>query len=188
MGVRIGKWFPKFQQTEAIVTASTVTAGQLVFYGVSGRGLTLKSKELIATLGLADTGSFSIPSGPLKPGDIVPVSGILAGEQTLRNGPANYLGTSHAKLWYEGTLQFEVRAVTAPASSNKPVTIHPRFTFTGNLKAFAASNITGGGGPPVFDVALTGRGRATIVLGASYDVGGGVLARDIRAWFYDFRD
>ncbi len=168
------------------MTALRVTSGQLVFYGVSGRGLTLKSKELIATLDLADTGSFSIPSGPFKAGDVVNVSGNLTGDQTLRFGPANYLGTSHAKLWYEGSLQFAVRAELAPASSNKPVTMHPRFAFRGNLKAFAASNVSGGGAP-VFDVALAGHGRSTIVLGASYDIGGGVLARDIHAWYYDFR-
>lgn len=168
------------------MTTLRVTAGQLVFYGVSGRGFTLKTSNLIATLDLADTGSFPIPGGPYPAGSLIDASGNLAGEQTLRNGPAYFGGTSYPRLWYEGSLSITARLVPAPGNSSAPVAVRTRFTLRGTLRAFQSSNISGGGGPAVFDVALVAKGRSTVVLGASYDVGGGALARDALAWFHDF--
>ncbi len=168
------------------MTTLRVTEGLLFFYGLTGRGLTLQTKDLMATLELADTGSFPIPSNPYKAGDVINISGNLAGDQTLRNGPAYYNGTSYPKLWYEGSLEFHARPITAPGDSSNPVAIRTTFKFSGNLRAYQSNNISGGGGPAVFDVALIGRGRATVHLGTSHDVGGGTLVRDARAWLYYF--
>ena len=163
-----------------------VTAGLLVFYGVSGRALTLQAKDLVATLQLGDTGSFPIPSGPFQPGSIINISGNLVGDQTLKNGPAYYKGTSYPRLWYEGSLAFTAKPVPAPANSAIPVSVHTSFTFKATLKAYQSNNINGGGGPAVINLALTGKGHATAILGASFNVGGGTLARDVRVWVYDF--
>ena len=163
-----------------------VTAGLLVFYGVSGRAFTLRAKNLVATLQLADTGSFPIPSVPYQAGNLINISGNLAGGQTLRNGPAYYNGTSYPKLWYEGSLVFTAQKIAAPGSSASPVSVQMPFKFKGTLKAYPSDNSSGGGGVAVFDVALAGKGEATAFLSASFDVGGGTLARNVRAWLYDF--
>ena len=168
------------------MTQSRITEGLLYFYGVSGRGFTLQTKNLMATLELGDTGSFPIPSNPYKAGDIINISGNLAGGQTLRSGPAYYNGTGYPKLWYEGSLEFRANPIAAPGDSSSRVAIRAPFKFKGNLKAYQSNNISGGGGPVVFHVALIGRGRATVNLGASYDVGGGTFARAARAWLYYF--
>jgi len=167
------------------MTPLDVNEGLLFFYGITGRGLTLRTKDLMATFDLADTGSFSIPSNPLKAGDIINISGILAGGQTLRSGPAYYQGTSYSKLWYEGSLEFHATSITVPPDSSSPVAIGTAFTFKGNLTAYHSNNISGAGGPAVLDVALLGRGQATVSLCASY-AGGNSLVRDVRTWFYYF--
>jgi hypothetical protein len=168
------------------VSQSKVTEGLLCFYGVAGRGFTLHTKNLMATFELGDTGSFPIPSNPYKAGDIIDISGNLAGGQTLRSGPCYYNGTSHPKLWYEGSFEFHAQPIAAPGNSSSPVAIRTPFKFKGSLRAYQSNNISGTGGPAVFDVALIGKGRATVNLGASYDVGGGTLGRAARAWLYYF--
>lgn len=163
-----------------------VTEGVLLFYGITARGLTLRAKDLGATFDLADTGSFSIPSNPLKAGDAINISGNLAGGQTLRSGPAYYEGEVYSKLWYEGSLEFHATPVIVPPDSSNPVAIRTPFKFMGNLKAYQSNNISGGGGPAVLDIALIGRGQATADLCASYDDGAGGLVREVCAWFYYF--
>lgn len=163
-----------------------VTEGLLFFYGISGRGLTLHTKHLMATLELGDTGSFPIPGNPYGAGDIINISGKLSGGQTLQSGPVYYNGTSFAKLWYEGSLEFHVRNITAPADSSQSVSKRAAFKFSGSLKAYQSNNVSGGGGPAVFDVKLAGKGQATVHLGISYGLGGGSLGRDARAWLYSF--
>lgn len=171
---------------EATVATLNITEGILFFYGTSGRGLTLHAKHLMATLELGDTGGFPIPSNPYKAGDIIQITGTLGGGQTLRNGPAYYRGARYPKLWYEGTLQFLVRKIIAPADSPHPIAKRAAFRLKGNLRAYQANNIAGNGGPAVFDVRLVGKGRATVYLSASRDLGGGSLGRDARAWLYSF--
>lgn len=168
------------------MTIANVTGGVLFFYGIEGRGLTVQAKDLMTTFDLADTGSFSVPSGPHKAGDIINISGNIAGGQTLRFGPVYYKGTSYPKLWYEGSLEFRAAPITVPRDSSQPVAVHTRFTLEGTLKAYKSNNISGGGGPAVFDVALTGRGKTTAYFDASHDAGLHKLVRDVRAWFYSF--
>jgi len=141
---------------------------------------------MMATLELGDTGSFPIPSNPYRTGDVINISGNLGGGQTLRSGPAYYNGTSFAKLWYEGSLEFHVRNIMAPAESSQPVMKRATFKFAGRLKAYQSNNGSGDGGPAVFDVKLVGKGQAFVHLGISYELGGGSLGRDARAWLYSF--
>lgn len=171
---------------EATVAKVKITEGILFFYGTSGRGLTLHAKHLMATLELGDTGSFPIPSNPYRAGEIIDITGTLAGGQSLRNGPAYYNGASFPKLWYEGSLEFLVHDIISPADSSQPVAKYAAFRLRGNLRAYQANNVAGNGGPPVFDVRLVGKGRATVHLSPSRDLGGGSLGRDARAWLYSF--
>jgi hypothetical protein len=166
--------------------AQKVTQGQLYFYGTGTHGLTFQTKLLMATCLLGDTGSFSIPSNPYKPGAAVSLSGNLGGDQTLQFGPAYYAGNKYFQLWYEGSFQFKVAKLLAPAASAQPVSAQAKFTFKGTLKAFLANNIEGHGGPPVFDVSLTGKGIATAFFGASYPIGPTVLVRSVLAQSYSF--
>lgn len=163
-----------------------VNGGILFFYGTTGRGLTLQTKNLMATFDLGDTGSFSIPSGPHRAGEEVDTSGNLAGDQTLRFGPAYHEGKQYPKLWYAGSLAFRAVPLTVPHDSARPVAVRTRFTFEGTLKAFLSNNISGQGGPAVFDVALTGGGTATAFFSASHSAGASLLVRDVLAQSYSF--
>lgn len=163
-----------------------VSGGILFFYGTTPRGLTLQTKNLMTTFDLGDTGSFSIPSGPHQSGEVVDISGNLAGDQTLRVGPAYYEGTKYPKLWYEGSLEFHAVPLTVPGVSALPVAVCTRFTFAGTLKAYLSNNISGGGGPAVFDVALTGGGVATAYFSASRSAGANLLVRDVLTQSYSF--
>ncbi len=163
-----------------------VNGGILFFYGTTGRGLTLQTKNLMATFDLGDTGSFSIPSGPHQSGEVVDISGNLAGDQTLRSGPAYHKGKKYPKLWYEGSLEFSAVPLTVPGDSARPVAVRTRFTFQGTLKSFLSSNISGQGGPAVFDMALTGGGTATAFFSASHSAGANLLVRDVLAQSYSF--
>jgi hypothetical protein len=168
--------------------AQKVTGGLLFFYGIGARGLTLQSKNLLVTFDLGDSGSFSLPNGPYPAAAAIKLSGNLTGDQTLHFGPAYYAGTQYATLWYEGSLQFKVAKLLAPAASSQPVTAKTKFTFKATLKAFQANNISGGGGPPVFNVSLTGNGIATAFLGASYPgPNPAAQVRDVLAQSYCFR-
>jgi hypothetical protein len=148
--------------------AQKVTGGLLYFYGIGARGLTFQTKHLMATINLGDTGSFSIPGGPYPAGSIIKLSGNLGGEQTLRFGPAYYGGKNYAKLWYSGSLQFKVVKLLGPANSSQPVSAQAKFAFKGTLTSYLTDPMIGGGSPPVFDVALTGKGIATAFLNASH--------------------
>jgi len=146
--------------------ASVVREGLLCIYSTSGRVLTLSAGELIATFNLGDTGSFPVP-GIYSAGDSVNISGNLAGDQTLRFGPAHYNNKNYSQLWYEGVLAFTAKPFVLPPSSTVSISLHTPFTFTGNLKAYESNNISGGGGPAVFDLDLTGKGQATAIFSAS---------------------
>jgi len=169
------------------MSTRSIREGLLVFYGLAPRWLTMHSKDLMVTLELADTGGFSIPSGPYKPGDSIDASGILSGDQTLHCGPAYYNGTSYPKLWYAGSLRFQANPVTAPGSSAGPARVRTDFSCSGNLIAYLKNPFLGNPGPPVFDTDLEGRGKTTLHLTAPYGSAGGVLLRDVRAWLYCFR-
>jgi len=161
-----------------------ISEAVLYFYGINARGFTLRAKNLMATLNLADSGSFPV-LGAYKAGEVINISGTLAGEQTLHSGPAYYDGKRYPKLFYEGSLVFNANRFALPPDSSHSVSIRVPFAFTGNLKAYESSNISGGGGPAVFDVVLSGKGQATANFGASYNVGSG-RARDILTLFYYF--
>ena len=162
-----------------------VAAGELAIFGVTTRAFTLFAHDLTVSPLLADTGSFPVPGGPVTAGSSLAASGTLAGEQTLRFGPACHQGNYHAKLWYEGTLTFDATPATVPADSPVPVVVSTPFKLHGNLKGYAASNIAGGGGPDVISVTLAGAGQAFILLGAAMPVGS-VTARFPLAWLYRF--
>jgi hypothetical protein len=83
-------------------------------------------------------------------------------------------------------LEFHVRNITAPADSSQSVAKRAVFKFSGRLKAYQSSNVSGGGGPAVLDVKLIGKGQATVHLGISYDLGGGSVGRNTQAWLYSF--
>jgi len=141
---------------------SIVSEGLLYMYSTGGQGFTLQAQGLVATLNLSDTGSFPI-LGSYDAGDSVNLSGNLAGDQTLHSGPAYYNTKSYSKLWYEGSLSFTATSFTLPPNSPDPVTVSTPFTFAGNLRSFESNNISGGGGPVVFDIAFSGKGRATAI-------------------------
>jgi len=159
---------------------SVVREGLLHIFPSFGRGLTLKAGEMIATFSLSDTGSFPVP-GIYSAGDSLNISGNLAGDQTLRFGPAHYGDRNYAQLWYEGALAFTARPFILPPGSSAPLTIHTPFTFAGSLKGYESSNISGGGGPAVFDLALAGKGQATATFSAPNNG-----ARSIMVLFYYF--
>lgn len=167
------------------MATAKVNGGVLYFYGIGARGLTMQTKDMMATLDLADTGSFSIPSGAHAAGQIMTLSGNLAGNQTLRFGPAYYQGTNYPKLWYEGSLKFIAAPIAVPGNSAQPVAVRATFTFNGTLRAFTSNNNAGGGGAPVLDVALTGKGTATAYFGATY-AGARKPVRDVIAQSYCF--
>lgn len=166
------------------MTNQTVIGGMLFFYGTAEHGLTLQTKDLMATFALADTGSFLIPNSPII-GEIADVSGNLAGDQTLRFGSAYYEGTRYAKLWYEGSLEFRAAPITVPRHSSNPVAVRTRFAFEGTLTAYESNNVFGGGGPAVLDMVLAGGGTATAYFGAAHSVGS-TLVRDLLAQCYSF--
>lgn len=170
------------------MAALKVVGGLLVFYGTTGRSFTIRTPKckLVATLDLADTGGFPIPGGPYVPGATINISGILAGDQTLRFGPAHYDGVSYPRRWYEGSFEFKAQQIVAPGNSASARTVQTPFTMKGFLRGFAANNNLGNGGPATFDEPLAGRGTATLVLGPSYVIGGTQQARDARLWMYEF--
>lgn len=164
------------------MSSLNVNEAVLYFYGTNAHEFTLHTRHLMATLYLSDTGSFPVDR-PCRADDVVNLSGLLAGGQTLRHGPAYYNGKRYSKLFYEGSVAFNATPFSLPPDSALPVSIRTRFRLAGNLKAYESDNISGGGGPPVFDVTLGGNGHATANFGASYDSGSSQI-RDTLALFY----
>jgi len=159
--------------------ASVVNEGLLYIYSVSTHGLILKTKDLIANLNLGDSGSFPVPN-VYGAGATVNLSGNLAGDQTLRNGPGYYQTRSYSTLWYEGALAFTATPFVLPAASSSALSITTPFTLSGNLKGFESNNINGNA-PQVFDVTLTGKGQLTAKFSAATSG-----ARSLQTLFFYF--
>lgn len=162
----------------------TVTGGMLFFLGTRARGLTLQTRKLIASINTADTGSFSIPM-VAETGKTIDVSGNLSGDQTLKSGTGYYDGTTYTELWYAGTLKFNAEPITVPGGPPGPAVKRSRFEFDGTLRAHRQRITATGGGPAVFDVELSGAGKATIYFSAAQAQGSQML-RSVIAQFYGF--
>lgn len=162
----------------------TVKEAALYFYGTSARGLTLQARDLMVTCELADAGSFPTLGGPYQAGDNVNISGQLAGEQTLRHGPVYFNGKRYATLHFEGSLVVTAAPFVVPPLSSSPVDIRTAFGLSGTLKAYASSNISGNGGPAVFEYGLNGKGYATAHFSSPHPAGNQQVTEILSLFYY----
>lgn len=166
-----------------------ITGGILAPYGLMKPcEFTVHSKTLTASPNLAAVWDTGLPlvGKSYKAGQDIKVSGQMAGDQTLRTGPAVYEGKYYEKLWFTGSFKFVGEPVACPADSNKPISVRTKFSVTGGFSGFK-DNTLGDTGPAIFTFdAIEGKGQATIQLGPSV-LDGNVKRREQILLVYAFK-
>lgn len=160
-----------------------VIGGSLMVTTAPSRPFALESKDFALGFLLADTGSFSIQSHVVAPGDSVNPSGTLAGDQTLHQGVVDYRGVVYPLLWYTGTLAFTATPFTAPAANASILHITTPFTLDGDVQAYHNNPFIGNPGPSVLDFRVRGKGRVTTRLSGA----GANGLRQVTSYFFSFR-
>lgn len=101
------------------------------------------------------------------PGTAISLGGVFGGEAedfALGVGSAGVGGTSYGldvPIEFRGTLVFDAPTVVVPSTPDGLASLTAPFLFHGSLAGFAEGSVE-----PLFDVQLTGRGRAGLELGS----------------------
>ena len=156
-----------------------ITGGSLFIYQPGLSLFALESTDFAIRFELADFGSIPMPEMKSQ-GQTLNLSGYLGGGQTLRYGEVDYGGKVYPRLWFEGDLHITATPFIVPANSSHPIHHTTPFELTGTLKAFMADNISGNGGPAVFDYSLYGNGKVSVRLGPFSG------NRPVTSYFYSF--
>lgn len=157
-----------------------ITGGSLFVYQTQSSDFLLEGTDFAIHFSLGDLGSISMPAMG-GPGAHISLSGMLAGDQTLRFGVVDYGGQVYPQLWFTGALNVHATAYTVPASSNRPVHHTSRFTLDGTLQAYLNNPAIGNPGPAVFDLQLKGKGKVTVRMSAAVS-----NVRSVTSYYYLF--
>jgi hypothetical protein len=101
------------------------------------------------------------PCAPCQAGDGVNLSTNWTGYYEFHSGPATINGTNYARLYFSGTLSFQVAPLTMPSDDSATFTLSVPFSLSGNIN-FYLDNPEVNPGPALFSTLLSGQGIAFI--------------------------